>query len=254
MQRNHVPQIDRRYWLLLWIATVFGSNAGDLLNSHLIARSAAGVDILVIAALFGVVLLAERHDRSSSHLLYWLAICLIPMMSNELATLSAKVLDLGRVWVVIALILCFVATFLMFRSDAMHLVDLNLLSRPNAAVPLTDASYWIGMLIASALGTTVSDMLTYEWAVGARRAALAFVVASLVLLIVVPSTTPRHRLLFYWVNVTVINAAATACGHVLARDPRLGLGLTTSVALTAALLAVLLALTQVGRRIDRRGG
>ena len=66
----------------------------------------------------------------------------------------------SRIAIISCLLLTLVSTFLIARSDAMHAVASNMMLRPKPNLPLTDASYWLGMLIASVLGTTASDWLT----------------------------------------------------------------------------------------------
>jgi len=49
---------------------------------------------------------------------------------------------------------------------------------------------------------------------------------------------PFPRLLLYWITIVAVRAACTAIGDVLARDPRLHLGLALSTALTFTAVVV----------------
>lgn len=241
MRSSHVPDIDARYWAIFAVATVFGSNAGDLATEHLARGQVLGVQLPMLALVLGLVLLVERFDPTSSQLSYWFAVALIPMASNDLAMLCATA-GVGRGWVIAGLTLVLVVTFLVARSDAMHAVATILMARRRPAVPLTDLSYWTGMLIASVLGTVGSDLLVFNFGLSTAAAAGILTVLAAVLLPLMHWTDASRRFMLYWLNVVTINAAATAGGHFLASDPRLGIGLPLSVLASGGAFGILLLL------------
>lgn len=241
MQDKHVPDIDPHYWAIMVVATFFGSAAGDFISENLGRGGMHGLDVPLLALGLLTILVVERRDRTPNHIWYWAAITVIPMASDDLAALFATVLQLSRPWVIVGLALGLVVTFLVTRSDAMHVVAMNMMARAKPAVPLTDASYWIGMVTASMLGTVASDLLMYSMKLSALR-------SSVVLTALLGATFITHRLsgvsrrfVVYWLTVVMINAATTSVGHLLAWDRIMGVGLPLCLAVSGALLVALMA-------------
>lgn len=234
MQIDHVPEINGRYWALLGVCLLVGANSGDLMGWHLGQSRALGVPF--VALVFVTVIVVERIDRSSGPLWYWLAVTLIPMTSDDLVLLTAKFLDLTRPWLILGLACTLIATFLVARSDAMHVVEMNLMSRKQHTVPLTDTTYWLGLLLANMLGTVVCDVLTFRF--GLRLAEVAILVVALLTgtLVLKRRARLRNRLILYWVNVIVIVIGANTVGRLLAAE----IGLKLSLAIGAVVMGGLL--------------
>jgi uncharacterized membrane-anchored protein len=234
MQIDHVPEINGRYWALLAVCLLVGANSGDLMVWYLGRSRALGVPF--VALVFVAVLFLERRDRSSGPLWYWLAVTLIPMTSDDLVLQTAKYLDLSRPWLIVALAVTLVVTFLVARSDAMHVVEMNLMSRDRHVVPLTDITYWLGLLVASMLGSVLCDVLTTRF--GLRLVEVAILVVALLAgtLALKRRARLRRRLILYWVNVIVIVVGANTIGRLVAAD----IGLKLSVVIGAAIMGGLL--------------
>ena len=75
MQTRHVPGIDRRYWLGIACASVFGTNLGDFYAHH--SGLGIGAGVLVLLALLGITWAVEARDRAVHELYYWLAIIML---------------------------------------------------------------------------------------------------------------------------------------------------------------------------------
>ena len=240
MQSQHVPVISLHYWLVFAAATLFGSNAGDLIVSQLAKWDLHHFHLPLFAVMLLAILVAEVLDKSAGTLWYWLAIIVIPILSNDLGTTSASYFGVHRIWVFVGLAVVLVVTFLVVRSDAMHLVAMSLMLRPKPAVPLTDACYWIAMVLAAALGYVASDFLIYSVGIAPRWSALA-----LAPLVAVASylfvTRAANRALLYWLMVVALNSTANSFGIFLA-GPRVGIGLPLSVAAVGLVLVALLLL------------
>lgn len=243
MQESHIPKISGRYWVLLTVAGLFGSNAGDLIGEHLVIdRShALQLQLPLLAVALVIVLIAEGFDRTPGALWYWLAVTIIPMASNDLARLADVWLGLGRASVVIGLAIALSGTYMMVRSDAMHVYAVSLLARKKPALPLTDGCYWIAMLIASTLGTACSDFSTISVGISPLATALGGGVL-MIALRWLQQIASINRNVDYWLAVIASNAVSTAAGGFLAYDPSWGVGLPGSVALAGVVLAALLAL------------
>jgi uncharacterized membrane-anchored protein len=242
MQISHLPSLDARYWMVVALITILGSNAGDFVSDRFDTATVLDVHVPVVAALLLAVLWFEPRDTSASHRCYWVALLLVPMTSNDLAGLVMSGAPVGRIVIISCLLLALVSTFLIARSDAMHAVASNMMLRPKPNLPLTDASYWLGMLIAS------------DWLTGTEGLSdgLALPIAGVPALAAIAAfhlLPARFRFILYWVAIVLLNAAATAAGHFLAWNPYVGVGLPLSLVVPALVLA---AIALLGRRSLRR--
>ena len=243
MQDQHVPAISRFYWPAFAATTLFGNNAGDWLIAFLTPGGHADYFLPILAAVFLAVLYLEARDPAPQLRWYWLAIVIAPTASNHLAELSFFYLDFGfRRAAVFALFLVILAlTHLAFQSDAQRLIALRLQERPTPTVPLTDATYWIGLIVASTAGALASDFLSLGLGID-ERVACIILLLPLAGAVVARRSTGLNRTATYWAMVVALNALSTIAGGLLANDARLGIGLGWSVAALGALLAILLPL------------
>ena len=95
MKRRHMPRVDPRYWLAITLASIFGTNSGDLYAHELGLGIAPGLAIL--AALAALVFIAERADAATRTLYYWLVIIIIRTGATNIADYLAS-LDESRVF------------------------------------------------------------------------------------------------------------------------------------------------------------
>jgi uncharacterized membrane-anchored protein len=93
MQVCNVPVITRRYWAAILVASMCGANTGDFLSHNRHLGHTRG--LLPLAALFLVVLWAERRARIQTEAYYWLAIIVLRTGATNLADLSTHDLKLG---------------------------------------------------------------------------------------------------------------------------------------------------------------
>src|SRR5579885_1058547 len=75
MQAKNLPGITARYWIAILAASMCGANTGDFLARNLHLGHARG--LLTLAALFSVILWAERRTKTPTEAYYWLAIIVI---------------------------------------------------------------------------------------------------------------------------------------------------------------------------------
>ena len=240
MQDRHVPAIGPYYWLVFAVATIFGANMGDFLSQYLGLGSVGGMPILTVVLL--VVLFLERLDGGSdSKAWYWAAIVLIPIAATNLGDFAVSH-GYSRRWLLAGLAILLVVTYFGGRSESEHLLAMRLLTRPGAAArPLTDASYWIAMIVASTLGPVLGDFGAYGLGLGPVESAaiLLALLAAAFAFYYVPNT---NRQLLHWVTIVLIRGAGTSVADVLVNDPRVDMGLLGSTAAAGAATVVLLLL------------
>lgn len=249
MQDRHVPTIGPYYWLVFAVATIFGANMGDFLSQYLGLGTVRGVPILAVALV--VALFLERLDnRSDSKAWYWAAIMLIPIAASNLGDFAVSH-GYSRRWLLAGLAILLIITHFGGRSESEHMLAMRLLTRPGQqARPLTDASYWIGMIVAGTLGPLISDSCAYTLRLGSiGSAALQLgLLAATFGLHYMPNAS---RWLIHWLTIVLIRGAGTAIADVLVKDPRVHIGLLASTAAAGVATLLLLVLWPAERPARR---
>jgi uncharacterized membrane-anchored protein len=227
MKRIHVPQVNARYWLAITLASLFGTNLGDLYAHSLSLGLLQGLGLL--ALLVAGVFLLERRDHRLHEAYYWLTIILIRTGATNIADflayrsgLSASVLGVG-----LTVLLGLLAWWMARSASA------DKRAGSGAGLPSANAVYWTAMLVAGVLGTVLGDDLEHFLGDGPAALSLAAILGFTLLV----TRGWRASVLAYWAAVAVARTAGTALGDGLAD----GRGLPLSTLLTgSAFVAVLL--------------
>lgn len=214
MQSIHTPTIGPRYWAALTVASVLGTNLGDL-YAH---ESGLGVlgGLAILAGLFLLLLAFEARDRSPLQWHYWVAILLVRTSATNIADVIGYDLH--------------VPLIVLSAGLAVLLVGLTLLLRPSwgvaGALSNTGWLFWAAMLTAGTFGTAMGDYLWHKLGIGPTTLGLTLVWGTVYAL-------GRHRWLTtifgYWAAVALVRTTGTAIGDYLAegRFTHLGLALAT---------------------------
>ena len=153
MRVSNVPAITRRYWAAILVASMCGANTGDFLSHNLHLGHTRG--LLPLAALFLLILWAERRARIPTEAYYWLAIIVLRTAATNLADLCTHDLNLGYGATEIGLTLLLIAFLVTDRSRDPSIGSIAQQDRPR--LPATNGNYWLAMLTAGTLGTTSGD-------------------------------------------------------------------------------------------------
>ena len=234
MKINHIPRIDARYWTAITLASIFGTNMGDLYAHDSGLGLIGGVPILI--ALFLLVYVAERFDKVSHQVYYWLCIIIMRTGATNIADFMAgrHGWNINR-WVLSAGLGLFLAGLAVWSSRAHHAAN-----GPEARkdLPDTDPRYWVAMLTAGVFGTVLGDAVQKVSTQSGAALMLTVVLAGALLLYrkgVMPVV------LAYWLTVAIARTAGTAVGDYLAEDKVLNIGLNVCTLVTGiAFVAVLL--------------
>jgi len=235
VNERHLPLLNVRFWAALCLASIFGANLGDFFAHDIGLGHVAGLPFLGIA--FALVLVAERYDTGVREIYYWLAIILIRTAATNIGDFLAGDLKLPRPWVMAGL-----AVLLAIAIASIHQRRI-----PDRRRELLTADwlYWIGMLLAGALGTVMGDYVSHNLKLGDLMASAALGVP-LALLFIVGSRGPIWSVPFFWVTVVMVRADGTVVGDWFAGRKMLGLPLST--ALTGLVLVAFLVIWR-GRRL-----
>jgi uncharacterized membrane-anchored protein len=229
MRLQHLPSINLRYWIGITLASIFGTNMGDFYAHE------SGLAILpglgVLALLCGGVFAAERFDRGSRELYYWLVIIVVRTGATNIADYSAFGLHIPPVALNAGLItLLAVLAMLQARSQSTRSSS----SRLSSTGPI----YWIAMLTAGVLGTALGDLC--EHAVGQGVAALGLTAALIAVLVWRRGNSGAY----YWLIIAVARTAGTAIGDWIAENHTLNIGLAYSTLMTGLLFTGTLVLSR----------
>jgi uncharacterized membrane-anchored protein len=240
MQANHLPALGPRYWVALCIASIFGANMGDFLARNIGLGHVAGLPLL--AAALAVVTVAERLDRMTHQIYYWIAIIIVRTAATNFADFACGDLKLPRLTVMAGLALVLtLALWISWRFTWRGKTD--------RALPVlrADLGYWVCMFVAGTLGTVIGDYCSHNLHLDDGGAALLLspMVAACFL---IGRDGLLLRLPLYWLTVVAIRAAGTAVGDFISGRHLLGLPLSTLV--TGLALVALLA---IWREPDRSG-
>lgn len=227
MNRVHIPTIDARYWCAIALASLFGTNLGDLWAHNSGVNKLVG--LIPLAILAAVVFLLERRDRAPRELYYWLVIAIIRTGATNIADYFKKVISWPAFGAILAALM--VATALLSLRGAES-------DEPaERQMPQAGTFYWLAMLTAGVLGTFYGDVASKT--VGKPMASLCLLMLLLVALAVWTKAGARQFWL-YWGVVAIARTFGTSAGDLIADDPTLDIGLPLSTVITgAALLAVL---------------
>ena len=238
MKRQHMPLVDARYWLGIALASIFGTNLGDLYAHEL--RLGIYLGTAILAALAGIVFLVERRDNRPNELFYWLVIIIIRTGATNIADYLAFRVHVPKLPLSLGLA-ALIALFgwLAARADAQDRTD-------TTDLPPTGAPYWAAMLSAGVFGTVVGDICSHY--VGQGIASIGLDVVLAVALAIWAGTNVRSFVV-YWATIAAARTAGTAMGDWFAENKILNLGLPVATLLTgAAFIGVLLFWRRSGAR------
>ena len=219
-----LPRINSKYWQVLMVASIFGTNTGDYLARRLHMGHLNGLPILL--ALFAGILVLERVSARASALYFWAAIITVRTAATNVGD-AFHDFKLGfgiSIPIVLAL---FVASVAIYRLNS---------GRPAAAGAVrVDARYWICMMLAGVLGTLAGDWLAESVGLETAGTFLAYGLGVLAMLWV-GRDGRQAQPVFYWTTIALIRSAGTAGGDFLAH----GLGLSPSTLITGLVFVSLI--------------
>ena len=231
MQTRHVPHIDLRYWCAITLASVFGTNSGDL-YAH---ESGLGLSLglLVLGILFAATYWTEARDRTAHEVYYWLAIIIIRTGATNIADYLAFRVRIPPLLLTSGL--AALIALLAWRGSAPRARA----SSGSVGVPLgrTNLTYWAAMLAAGVFGTVLGDICSHHFGQGPASIGLGLLLAGL---LAASHSRLATRLAAYWCAVALARTTGTCIGDWIAENKILHLGLPLSTLLTGAAFIALL--------------
>ena len=234
MQIKNLPAISDRYWCAILAASMCGANTGDFLARNLHLGHARG--LLPLAALFSVILWAERRAKLATEAYYWLAVIVLRTAATNLADLATHDLKLGYGLVEFGLTLFLIAIPLVDLTRGRSITTgAEALGRQGSNLPATDATYWIALLTAGILGTASGDFVAGVLGLGYGSVILGTIYG---IVLLVSARIGGMTKAWYWASIVAARTAGTTMGDLVARHQ----GLSLSTACTGLLLACIVVL------------
>ena len=242
MQARHVPTINARYWAGITLASVFGTNMGDLYAHDSGFGLLGGLPLLAI--LFAGIYAIERFDKRSHDTYYWLCIIIMRTGATNIADYMAgrHGMHIDRITLSIGFgVLLALLAWWLGRTDRRSGNASQL-----KTVPTTDPGYWFTMLTAGVFGTVAGDLFEHLFNEDIAAVGLAIVLAIVLL--------AYRKFLFsavaaYWLVIGTARTTGTAIGDWLAESPIANLGLPLSTTISGLALAAVLILLR-GKRTE----
>ena len=230
MQSIHLPRVNARYWTAITLASVFGTNLGDLYAHD--SGLGIGPGLVVLAVLTATVFLIERRDRARHEAWYWLVIIIIRTGATNIADYLAFRIRIPPLILGLGLVALMAVLVWATRPCARDY------EAPGSAPlpPATTGIYWAAMLTAGVLGTVLGDDASHLIGEGLASIGLAALLLAALFLARGSSAT-----IAYWGVLAVARTAGTAIGDFIAEDQQLAIGLALSTLITGtAFLLVLI--------------
>lgn len=230
------------------LASLVGTTFGDFISTALGLGFVRG--LLPLGVCLAALFLAERKIRYATEAYYWTAIVLTRTMATNLADLATHGLKLDYGWLELALFALMAAVLLYRRSPADLLAPSSTgESDGPKTLPGNDARYWLLILIASTIGTSLGDFTSDNLGLGVGRASLCLA-PLLAISAYWQLGSARSGQLHYWLAIILVRMTGTVMGDFLSGDDGLGLGFSVSALGSALLLAGLLHVWKSGRIPD----
>lgn len=230
MHIRHMPRVDARYWSAIAMASLFGTNLGDLYAHDSGLGLIGGVPVLV--ALAAVVFLIARQDKSSREAYYWLLIIIIRTGATNIADYGKHQMPFPVFGAILTVLMLGFAWASLRDRDAAELT-----AEAKRGMPKTGAAYWAAMLSAGIFGTFFGDVAQHLIGQGAAALALA---ALLLVSLAVWKGQGASRIWLYWLMVAVARTAGTAMGDWLAESDMLSFGLPLATTITGIAFSAIL--------------
>lgn len=239
---KHLPKINTSYWILMLICTTMGELIGNLLSRNFALGYTQGaiLDICVFAIMIFMVL----FFKLKAEIVYWMLILMGNIGGTNLADwVTLEPLDSDKAWGLLKPLqlgtqlgsLAVMGSLLFVLAVRFILVK----KRGNESV-MTDALYWIAILLSSTFGTTSGDFITNDTPLGAFGGSIFL----LVLLCAVYAACKYQRLSYtsgYWISLVLMHPVGATIGNYISKPIGLNLGnVYTNIGLTIAFAATCL--------------
>ena len=238
MKIRSLPTLCTRYWVVMLSASLVGTTLGDFVSTDLHFGFVKG--LLPLSFILTAVFVVEWKTKEATEGYYWAAIVLTRTMATNLADLATYSLKLDYAWLEVALFAFLMVTPLFHRPSIDPSIDQSEVIN-EAATPLSNngARYWVMVLVASIIGTTLGDLISDNLGLGGASTCLGLICV-MVLLLQLRLKFPGSAV--YWSILILVRTTGTVWGDFLSGEEGLNLGFMATAAYTTFLLVCVLRL------------
>lgn len=236
MQLKNAPAVEARYWTAMLVASMCGTNFGDIFSDVLHFNLLEG--LITLAVLFAVALLMDRLRTRGFEAIYWVLVLAVRGAATLVADFAIKELNLSYVQAILIFAVMWAALVGWYRQSV----------QPPIIVIRPTVQYWLTMFSAGILGTLVGDGLGHAFGPVSTGYPASAGLATLALIF----TRLTWRGLFsrsvigYWLAIVMVRWWGTNLGDISA----FLLSLQISLVSTAAVLGLILGLWRPSRMAD----
>src|SRR5262249_34372802 len=198
--------------------------------------------LVPLAALFLVILWAERRAKRATEAYYWLAVIVIRTAATNLSDLGIHDFKLSYALVEPAITALLIAIVSVDVGRDRSAAGVALPDGRAWNLPATDAIYWVTLLIAGILGTASGDFTARILGLGYGSIILA---AAYGIVLLASARFGDMSKAWYWASIVAARTAGTTMGDLVARHQ----GLTFSTVCTGLVLASIVLLWREKRKI-----
>ena len=240
MQLKSAPAVEARYWTAMLVASMCGTNFGDIFADVLhfnLLEGLATLAVMFVAAVFIDRLLTRRFEP-----LYWVLVLVVRGAATLVADFTIKELNLSYVQAILILAATWVALVVWYRRTVQP---------PIVAIRPT-GQYWVTMFAAGTLGTLVGDGLGHAFGPVSTGYPVSAGLATVALILtrVTWSRLFARSVIGYWLAIVLVRWWGTNWGDISA----FLLSLQISLVGTAAVLGLILGLWRPSKGVDSTSG
>ena len=249
MKRTHIPRVEGRYWAAITLASIFGTNLGDLYAHESGFGLLQGAAVLLLLA--SIVFVVERADRKTHQIYYWLVIVIIRTGATNIGDYLAYVVRIPGTPLILGL-----AALIAALAFTAGWTDKAREKPMSDSIPATGGVYWFTMLVAGVFGTVFGDVASQVMDQGKASIVIGLFLG---FVLWVGSSKAATAIGIYWFTIAIVRTVGTTMGDWLAENKSLHIGLPASTVMTGLVFVTVLLVWRSARPVVRdklapRGG
>jgi uncharacterized membrane-anchored protein len=241
-----VPEVILVFWIIKTLSTTVGETGADFLASNL-GFGMSIVSLIICAGMSVLLYLQFIHFKKYVPANYWTLVVLMSVLGTLITDILVDNFGVGLMPLSAIFTLLMLAGFyLWYRKEgtlAIHSIDSG--SR--------EAYYWVVILLAFALGTSVGDLIAEYFSLGYNSALMIF--GGMIGAVAVAFYGFKiNAVLAFWLVYILTRPLGASLGDFLIQNTNGGLGINMVVVNVAFLAAIVVGVAYLIRRENKSKG
>ena len=236
---NKVPEITVAFWIIKIMSTTVGETGADFLAVN--AGWGQGMTRAVMGVLLAAAVFMQLRTRRYTPWIYWLTVVMVSVVGTQITDLLTDGLGVSLYVSTSVFALTLAAIFAVWyrveRTLSIHDIDTR----------RRELFYWAAILCTFALGTAAGDLATEALGLGFTWGAVSF--GALIAITYAAWRIGGNAVLTFWIAYILTRPLGAAFGDMLTQAKTyggLGMGAMWTSALFLAVIALLVAIAQIG--------